>query len=186
MNRQTKFFETLRKKGIKASYYSMLIALDNHELIPIQYLQPLEKDGWTNNGMITDKGRELINYCDRFFRVNMDKVSYTWTQEEEAIVKQYHDMFPKGLLPSGSSARCSMKELKKRFADFFVTYDYPWSTILKATQIYLDKQQQEDYKYCQTSAYLIMKDKYSKLADLCQMVEEGIDNTPQGFKTQVL
>lgn len=186
MNRQTKFFQTLRSNGIRASYYSMLIALDDNEKIPIEHLQPLEKDGWTMDGIITEKGRHLIELCDKFFRATAEK-KHTWTEEETKNAETYNKLFPSRILPSGSAARCSMRDIKERFTKFFSLYDYSWDIIFKATNMYLDMQEEEDYRFCQTSGYFICKgrESESKLASYCNIVVSGVQKD-EGFKTRVV
>lgn len=139
----------------------------------------LEHSGFITNNKITDKGYAAIEkykkiYKEAFSKSTKKKKSFD-VQEQEMIY-QFRDLFPKGMLPSGSPARQAYKELEKRFSWFFSNYDYDWSTILEATKMYVNKYAQENYMYMKTSGYFIVKNEkgmeVSTLATYCDMYLE--------------
>jgi len=74
--------------------------------------------------------------------------------------------------------RSSPKNLEANFRWFFENFSYSWETILKATELYVQKQSDENYKYTRTSMYFIRKQDSSKvassdLADYCEIIESG-------------
>lgn len=137
----------------------------------------LETAGFIENNKITPKGHLLIDkykkiYKEAFSRSGKKKKSFS--PQDEEMIYQYRELFPKGLLPSGSPARQAFKELEKKFNWFFMNYDYDWATIIKATKLYINKYQQENYMYMKTSGYFILKNEkgveVSTLATYCDMV----------------
>jgi len=155
----------------------------------------LENAGFIEDNKITEKGQLIIQKYKNVYKEAFGKKS-TKTKSFNAIddeyIYQFREIFPKGMLPSGSPARQAFKELQKRFVWFFSNYNYSWEIILKATQMYVNKYQQENYMYMKTSGYFIVKHEkgveVSTLATYCDMVndliqiakseEPPVENTP--------
>lgn len=94
------------------------------------------------------------------------------------FIGQYLELFPKGKLPSGKSARVNRRDIEKAFKWFFQNYDYSWDTILKATAYYVDSYEKQKFMYMRNSQYFIGKTnpdktKDSDLASYCEIILNG-------------
>lgn len=146
----------------------------NLELIKLNSL------GLTLNGDLTkegfDKAVELSNLNDFIKKINKNK-TYKLTDEDILKIKEYREIFPKGLLPSGQPARVQIKELEKKFTWFLNNYEYNWETIIKATKKYVNQYESDNYKYMKTSGYFVSKleknEIISTLASYCDMIVDG-------------
>ena len=100
-------------------------------------------------------------------------------------IDDYLEIFPKFKLPSGKYARSNKKNLENTFRWFFENYDYNWTTLLSATQRYVNEFEVNGYKYMRTSQYFVRKqatDKTydSELATYCDVIlngDEDYDNS---------
>lgn len=106
-------------------------------------------------------------------------------------INSYRNIFPLKKLPSGNPARTNVKTLIASFKWFFETYNHEWKDVLKATSMYVNEYRNAEYLYMQTSQYFICKQdkdkiKYSRLADYCDMIKEGIDTEEKTFKEKVV
>ncbi len=144
----------------------------------------LEESGHIENNKITLKGQEAIEkykkiYKEAFSKAGKKKKSFS--PQDEEMIYQFRELFPKGVLPSGSPARQAYKELEKKFNWFFINYNYDWDTIMKATRLYVNKYQQENYMYMKTSGYFILKNEkgveVSALATYCDMILDMKQNS---------
>jgi len=93
-------------------------------------------------------------------------------------VKRYLELFPKGKLPSGVQSRVNEKNLEGAFKWFFKTYNYSWETVIKATAMYVDEYEKQNYLYMRNSQYFITKTnpdktRTSELANYCALIESG-------------
>jgi len=94
------------------------------------------------------------------------------------FIGQYLELFPKGKLPSGKSARVNRRDIEKAFKWFFQNYDYSWDTILRATAYYVDSFEKQKFMYMRNSQYFIGKTnpdktKDSDLASYCEIILNG-------------
>ncbi len=151
----------------------------------------LESSGFIENNKITQKGYQVIEkykkiYKEAFSKSGKKKKSFS--PQDEEMIYQYRELFPKGMLPSGSPARQAYKELEKKFNWFFINYDYNWDVIIAATKLYINKYQQENYMYMKTSGYFILKNEkgveVSTLATYCDMVLD-LKQTAQPIENQL-
>lgn len=139
----------------------------------------LENSGYIVENKISEKSKILIEKYRDSLKFNKPKTEEqkNTEKERETYINAYREIFPKGVLPSGSAARCSVKDLEKRFKWFFENYNYNWDTILKATKKYVDTFKDDDYKYMKTSGYFIVKNEKgmtsSTLETYCQMILES-------------
>jgi hypothetical protein len=125
------------------------------------------------------KAISTIAKIESFFKIHKKKTSNQLLGEDfSKKINEYNELFPKKKAGSGKYMRTSPKNLEANFRWFFENFTYSWETILKATEMYLSKQQDENYKYTRTSMYFIRKQDSSKiassdLADYCEIVESG-------------
>jgi len=153
----------------------------------------LVKQGYLDsNSDITAEGNKVIAYLNNYFTVNKKKTDKQLLGQSGSLnIDQYRDIFPKGKLPSGVPARNNVKILTENFRWFFAEYDYSWEEIMKATKMYVNEYQRNNYLYMQNSQYFISKQdkhkvKTSKLADYCDMIRDGISTESDHFKEKVV
>ena len=178
---QNSFFQFMIDKGLSPNQYYLLCCIfDSCDCFKINSLletRYLIGNGWLDeNQQLTKKAIELITEGDKLFATakKLTPVKLMGVDFKTNILK-YQNMFPKGILPSGKSARSSPANLEKSFIWFFKTYRYDWNLIFKATANYLTKQQKDNWKFCRTSQYFIRKDDSSDLADLCEFLKNNSD-----------
>lgn len=146
----------------------------HQELRLLQDKEYLDKD---NN--LQPKAISTIAKIDSFFKIHKKKTNNQLLGIDFAKkIAEYNELFPKKKAGSGKYMRSSPKNLEANFRWFFENFTYSWETILKATEMYLTKQRDDNYKYTRTSMYFIRKQDSSKiassdLADYCEIVESG-------------
>ena len=153
----------------------------------------LQHEGYIGDKMeITPEGRKVIVTLDNYFTVNKKKTDKQLLGKSGSLnIDQYRAIFPKGKLPSGVPGRNNVKILTENFRWFFAEYDYTWEEIMKATKMYVNEFQKNNYMYMQNSQYFISKQdkhkvKTSKLADYCDMIRDGISTEEDHFKERVV
>lgn len=178
---QNSFFQFMISKGLSPNQYYLLCCLfdscDCFKINSMLEMRHLIAEGWvTKEHRLTDKATELITQGDKLFASakKLTPIKLMGSDFKDNILK-YQNLFPKGILPSGKSARSSPANLEKSFIWFFKTYRYDWDLIFKATTAYLLKQQKENWKFCRTSQYFIRKDDSSDLADMCEFLKNNSD-----------
>lgn len=184
-----RLFTEMINDGISPNgLYFLMIVTEGAGVQCINYHQEkrlLETSGFIENNKITPKGHYVIEkykkiYKEAFSKSTKKKKSFS--PQDEEMIYQYREIFPKGMLPSGSPARQAYRELEKKFNWFFTNYDYDWETIIKATKLYVGKFQQENYMYMKTSGYFILKNEkgveVSTLATYCDMILD-LKQSPQ-------
>jgi len=148
--------------------------------------------GYIRYGKVTPEGNKVIVTLDNYFKVHKKLTEKQLLGESAAInIEQYRSTFPKGKLPSGVPARNNIKILTENFRWFFAEYDYSWKELIKATKMYVNEYQKNNYLYMQNSQYFISKQdkhkvKTSKLADYCDMIRDGISTEDDHFKERVV
>jgi hypothetical protein len=140
----------------------------------------LKQDGWLEENLqLTSKSIIFTTEIESYFKKAKKKTTKDLLGDNFTNnIKTYVEIFPNRKLSSGKYARVNPKNLENSFRWFFENFTYSWETILKATDMYLSKQQDENYKYTRTSMYFIRKQDSSKiassdLADYCEIVESG-------------
>lgn len=98
--------------------------------------------------------------------------------EMDSMILKYLELWPDGKLGSGKRAKSNPRNLKVNFIWFFKNYKYTWQTVLSATELYLEEQMLENYKFTRTSQYFISKSinnqaRESELANYCQRIIDG-------------
>lgn len=168
-------------EGITPSTYD---DLDHKALLKESYID--------NNSDVTNEGEKIVTTLNNYFKINKKKTSKQLLGKAGALnISQYRDIFPKGKLPSGVPGRNNVKILTENFRWFFAEYNYSWEEIIKATKMYVNEFQKNNYMYMQNSQYFISKQdkhkvKTSKLADYCDMLRDGITIEEDHFKEKVV
>tara|TARA_R100000084_G_scaffold25287_1_gene9013 strand:- start:4037 stop:4618 length:582 start_codon:yes stop_codon:yes gene_type:complete len=189
-------FLKIQKYGITPNQCMILFAF-NEGVTPstceaADMLALFEEGYITKEKSITPQGKKIIVTLDNYFTVNKKKTTKQLLGKSGALnINQYRDIFPKGKLPSGVPARNNIKILTENFRWFFAEYDYSWEEVMKATKMYVNEYQKNNYMYMQNSQYFISKQdkhkvKTSKLADYCDMIRDGIVNEEDHFKEKVV
>lgn len=124
---------------------------------------------------ITEQGRATIDKVATIFKTDIVEPKPVVSDD---FIGQYLELFPKGKLPSGKSARVNRRDIEKAFKWFFQNYDYSWDTILKATAYYVDSFEKQRFMYMRNSQYFIGKTnpdktKDSDLASYCEIILNG-------------
>jgi hypothetical protein len=153
-----------RPKSVNA--HTELRNLSNNKLITETYI-------------ITEDGYRVLKDAEKLFG-NGSIIGSTVLLSTDLAdnITKYLDLFPRGKLPSGKSARANRKDIEKGFKWFFDNYDYSWDTILKATAYYVDTYEKNKFMYMRNSQYFIGKTnpdktKNSELADYCEIILNG-------------
>lgn len=189
-------FQKIQKYNITPNQCMLLLAF--HEgITPSTYddldHKALLKESYINNNSdVTNEGEKIVTTLNNYFKINKKKTSKQLLGKAGALnISQYRDIFPKGKLPSGVPGRNNVKILTENFRWFFAEYNYSWEEIIKATKMYVNEFQKNNYMYMQNSQYFISKQdkhkvKTSKLADYCDMLRDGITIEEDHFKEKVV
>ena len=174
--------------------YSMKYKIKTENFINISLeLKRLKNDKWIKeDNKMTDKAMLVVEQVESFFKVQKKRTS-TVLMGPDCIekIKEYSEIFPKFKLPSGKYARTNIKTLEAGFRWFFSNFDYKWETILKATKIYVEEYEMNNYKYMKTSQYFVRKQMTDKsyespLADYCEAILNGVEEQKNHFKEKVV
>jgi hypothetical protein len=191
-------FNTLIQKKLTPNQLYILHCLKHrtvpHSSINISLeIERLKEDDWIEEvNKLTAKSIALLDNLDAYFRKSKKKSNEDVMGIEYMIkIKAYVELFPKGNLPSGKPARSNPKNLETNFRWFFETFDYDWETVSEATKMYLDKFEQENFKYMRTSQYFIRrqnqdKSSESELANYCEMYLNGDVEDNSHFSERVV
>jgi hypothetical protein len=124
---------------------------------------------------MTEEGKIVLKKVEALFQ---EKIVEEKPVISDDFIGQYLELFPKGKLPSGKSARVNRRDIEKAFKWFFQNYEYSWETILKATAYYVDSFEKQKFMYMRNSQYFIGKTnpdktKDSDLASYCEIILNG-------------
>lgn len=90
-------------------------------------------------------------------------------------IKEYRDLFPKGMNPNGYPFKGDKKGCINNMAKFL--YNYPEfnnkELIIKATKCYLEQKKKDNYAYIAMADRFIWKNDMSTLASYCEQLKEG-------------
>jgi len=184
------FFNKLTENNLTPNQYFALYLLNqkiDSKMINIQYeKRTLKSDGWiSEDEKLTEKTIELLSDVDNWFlKSSLKKTKKKMGENFQENIEKYRLKFPGGSHNS-RVLRTSFNNTKSAFDKFFNNYDYDWETIFKATDTYLDKQENENYKYCKNSRYFVMKENESVLADYCELVLSGDTEEIKHFSDKV-
>lgn len=138
------------------------------------------KKVWLNSdNTLTNKSIKLLKEIENNFQSKNKKENAKIKPALENI-KKYNELWPKMTLPTGKAARSAIGNLVPAFEWFFNNYNFTWESIYKATSLYLDEKESQNWHYTRNSQYFIRKqgtDKVwsSDLADYCQLIEDKGD-----------
>lgn len=174
INQINKIFEEICSYGMTPNeYFSLAMVLQKK---PLQermkrdlYRKYLILNDWID---LDDKPLDKVRNS-RIFEDFMD-------QDFTKNVELYRLMWPAITLPTGKTARSSIKDLEARFKWFFLNYSYGWDAIFKATENYITYYRERSFSFMRSSAYFIYKEdstriKTSTLAEWCDNVKDGIE-----------
>jgi len=171
-----------------------------HKIVPNKFInnslesERLINSNWlTEEKLLTTKANVLLDSLDGYFRKSKAETSSDLMGNKYIDnIKVYVNLFPEGKLPSGKYARTNPKNLESAFRWFFKTYDYDWETVVKATKVYLDEYERNNWKYMRTSQYFIRKQNPDKsfesdLANYCEVYLKGdYNNSNNHFSDRVV
>ena len=150
-------------------------------------------EGEEGSFSITTQGKMILRKYDNYF-VKAKKKTNIQLMGKDFLdkINEYRNIFPAGKLPSGKPARVNVRSLETNFRWFFEEYSHDWDTIIKATKMYVNQYEENDFNYMMTSQYFIAKQdkhkvKTSTLADYCDMIIDGVSEiTDNHFKEKVV
>jgi hypothetical protein len=146
----------------------------------------LKNKNWIlEDGTLSAKATKIIKEIEAYFKRLKAKTdaSIMGKDFEEKLIF-YNDLWPKKKLPTGKAARSAKGNLIDPFRWFHSNYEFGWELVMKATALYLDEKEADNWNYCRTSQYFIRKQSSDKswsseLADYCQLIEDGADTEPK-------
>jgi hypothetical protein len=169
-------FQALSANNLTPNQYFLLWCIANKQPATgvnpnLEKKQLISEDMITADFKITPKGMQMIALIDAN-RGPSNVVVKSFDADE------YLNLFPKGKLPSGKPARINKKTIVDSFTWFFKNYDYDWTTVIKATGMYVDEYEVKNYLYMRNSQYFIRKQNSDKtweseLANYCEMILSG-------------
>lgn len=181
-------FDLLLKNQLSPNQFSILYHLDLSLVAPnvnMHYeLRYMIANGWLElndqKGTLLPKAYELLDEINKALSKE-EKVTKTVaiTPEFQEKAEKYNLLFPRITLGSKKPARTHIKTVTTALLWFFKTYDYTWETVLAATDLYLQQEERNGWKYTRTSQYFVRKqdnlDKSfsSDLANYCELILGG-------------
>jgi hypothetical protein len=156
-------------------------------------LRRLKREGYLlEDNSLTADSKRIVKEVEAYFKVSKKKTSGQLMGTDFAEnMKTYNECYPNIKLPSGQAARSAMGNLEPAFRWFFINYEFSWETIIKATNLYLDERERENWNYTRKSQYFVRKQNPDKswdslLADFCMQVENGTqDPSNKSFPEKV-
>lgn len=149
-----------------------------------QELRSLKTKGWIlDNGDLSVKAKRVTKEIEGFFKRAKKKTNAAVMGDDfREQIKKYNDMWPKMRLPTGKAARSAIGNLEPAFRWFFENYEFTWEQVMRATAYYLDEKEADNWNFTRTSQYFIRKQNTDKtwaseLADYCQLIEDGGDQS---------
>ena len=153
----------------------------------------LKQEGFLyENGEVSVKGKKVIAKFENYFIKAKKKTSIQLMGKKFSTnLNEYREVFPAGKLPSGKPARVNVRTLENSFRWFFETYDFTWDEVIKATKMYVNSYEDNQFMYMKTSQYFVAKEdknkvKSSDLADYCDMIRDGVEPEDNHFKEKVV
>ena len=191
-------FSKLKKFNLTPNQFYVLYSI-KHNLKTENFinmsleLTRLKNDKWIKkDNKLSNKAITLVAQIETYFKTQKKKTSVVLMGKNSIEkIEEYLKIFPKFKLPSGKYARTNIKTLEAAFRWFFASFNYDWALILKATKMYVEEYEMNNYKYMRTSQYFIRKQMTdrsydSPLADYCQALIDGVDNQKSHFKEKVV
>ncbi len=86
-------------------------------------------------------------------------------------MEEFLELWPVGVRNgAGEPVRGNRKDLEKKMIAFLNKYKYTKDTIMSATRMYLKRQSQDGYRFCNGAHYFVSKEGVSKLANECDVL----------------
>ena len=183
--KQMEFFDEMSKNDLTPNQYYLLccirdgvssLLINTHlEVRNLNNKDWLMQDDKSAIGYkLAPKAHTLIDQLESLFKIKKKATTKQLLKSGyKENIQAYREMFPNQKLPSGKAARSAAGNLEKAFRWFFENFDYEWEVILKATAVYINEHQKNNYLYMRTSQYFIRKDNLSDLADICDNILSG-------------
>lgn len=177
-------FSFIESKEISPNSFYILWCISNSHkptvTNPYQEIRELQEKNLIDTAYrLTEAGAKILKDAESQLKnIKVNEKEVLTSDEEQEYINKYLEMFPKGRLPSGKSARVNKKDIEKAFRWFFTNYSYSWDTILKATAYYVDSYEKMKFMYMRNSQYFIGKTnpdktKDSDLASYCEIILNG-------------
>jgi hypothetical protein len=167
-------------------YINKNLSLEKKNLLATKLYDPIDDK-------ITEQGTNIIQSIDNLFAANKKiKLDVLMGVDYQSCIDDYINIFPTSKLPTGKYARGNKKNIETNFKWFFSEYNYSWSVIHDATQMYVQEYRAKNYLYMRTAMYFIRKDDgtrvvHSDLADYCdKIVNDECYTRDKYFKTKIL
>ena len=170
-----KLVDLLGELTISPNQYYLLWCMQNKihpKNINVQLeLRVLVNEEYVKDLKLTQKAKDLLSD---------DSIKVKIPDSLLDNIDKYLNIFPKGKLPSGKPARVNKRNIEEAFKWFFKSYKYEWSTILAATEYYVDSFEKDNFKFMRNSQYFIRKQNSDKswdseLANCCDIILNGDD-----------
>lgn len=170
----------ISKYNLSGSQYLYLLNLHvNNVSSPSLFFSLEEAKSLISRGFLVNK-RTLTQKSIAMFNKKLNLMDDKGIIE---ILEAMREMFPKGVLTGNKTVRSAVNNsLILKFRKFIQEYGYNKEAILKATEVYIKRCEQNDYKFMRTLNYFINKQgEGSDLADICVELELNENN---GEKTR--
>jgi len=185
--KQSDYFTLLKHNKVTLKQHYLLYEQLINPSKPLNYitnnqkdLDDLHKKGLLIDYKVSPAGEEFLLTVERLFRGQTQLTSRQLMGDDyKEKILQYRNLFPNIKLKSGLAAWQSPEILETAFRWFFQKFTYDWATILKATQIYMIRQNNGDNQYCQTSQYFVRKNDKSTLSNICEEIRTGTRQTDE-------
>lgn len=173
--KQKVLFETLKKLNVSVKDYIGIYMI--YTGIADDKIISNVNEKYIENKKLNQKSLDILTQIDSLFATNKklkdeDLLGLNYVEK----IKEFNNIFPAGMLPSGSRGRTPIPMLKKKFLRFFREYDYKWESILKAAAIYVDEYEAKGYDKMRTSGHFIIKrvgeEEYCDLAEYCERAKD--------------
>lgn len=190
--KQADYFTLLKHNKVTLKQHYLLYEQSINSSRPLAYIETHQKDldelhkkGFLDNYSISPTGEEFLLTVERLFRGQTQLTSRQLMGDDyKAKILAYRDIFPNKKLKSGHAAWQSPEILETAFRWFFQKFTYDWATVMRATQVYMQRQNYGENQYCQTSQYFVRKGESSTLSSICEEIRTGTRQTDVVLRKQ--
>lgn len=143
-----------------------------------------------DNYELTEQGSDLLSNCLYYFTDletmtsgNFQKESESEISEFNTFIDRFLELWPKRTRNKAGEYLLSNKtDLEKKLKSFFKKYrSYNYDLVLRATEMYLNKQRENGFEYCNAAHYFVSKSSVSKLASECEGILQGNEEQINSF-----
>lgn len=178
----------IEKQGLKPNEAFLLWNLNNHgdttvaNMANVDFL--IKKEFVSSDLKITDRGEKFVKRT--FFDIEKRPVIPPGAAAIKELAEKYRELFPKKdnfgkpLKSGGYPVRGNLNNIIRKMRMFKQEHpQYSDELILSATKKYVEDKKRENYAYMKIADYLILKDRNSVLASLCDAFEETEADGPK-------